>query len=135
MGGAARRDGVPLRPPVPPQRHDCPQLGGWTAPLLGGRRPAVRLPTATQGYGLAVPLPAARRMDGPAAGWTPASGAAARTYAGIRPSGAAARSYARGGDLGCLLPQRGGPAAEAASDRRARREGDVSGGVRPQRAP
>ncbi|QIP71697.1 hypothetical protein EZV63_19100 [Streptomyces sp. VN1] len=33
-GFAARRCGVPLRPPVPPQRHDCPQLG------------AVRLPPA-----------------------------------------------------------------------------------------
>ncbi|MBD2817829.1 MULTISPECIES: hypothetical protein [unclassified Streptomyces] len=28
VGVAARRYGVPLRPPVPPQRHDCPQLGG-----------------------------------------------------------------------------------------------------------
>ncbi|POX50251.1 hypothetical protein C3489_22685 [Streptomyces sp. Ru71] len=27
VGGATRRDGVLLRPPVPPQRHDCPQLG------------------------------------------------------------------------------------------------------------
>ncbi|MFD0316923.1 hypothetical protein [Streptomyces flavalbus] len=26
VGRAARRYGVPLRPPVPPQRHDCPQL-------------------------------------------------------------------------------------------------------------
>ncbi|MFH9601219.1 hypothetical protein ACH4MK_11130 [Streptomyces rochei] len=26
VGVAARRYGVPLRPPVPPQRHDCPQL-------------------------------------------------------------------------------------------------------------
>ncbi|MGW5598792.1 hypothetical protein ACWEWL_06830 [Streptomyces rochei] len=31
VGVAARRYGVPLRPPVPPQRHDCPQLGGMTA--------------------------------------------------------------------------------------------------------
>ncbi|CAB95934.1 partial CDS, hypothetical, partial [Streptomyces coelicolor A3(2)] len=27
LGRAPRRNGVPLRPPVPPQRHDCPQLG------------------------------------------------------------------------------------------------------------
>ncbi|GGS02856.1 hypothetical protein GCM10010220_64090 [Streptomyces parvulus] len=31
MGDATRRNGVPLRPPVPPQRHDCPQLGGRAA--------------------------------------------------------------------------------------------------------
>ncbi|MBQ0969170.1 hypothetical protein KBY89_36830, partial [Streptomyces sp. RK74B] len=41
--GAARRGGrrvgalagagrVPLRPPLPPQRHDCPQLG-WRWPI------------------------------------------------------------------------------------------------------
>ncbi|AZP19348.1 hypothetical protein EJC51_26725 [Streptomyces aquilus] len=48
----ARACGVPLRPPVPPQRHDCPQLGrqtGWcrypqprqinSTCCLGGRRP------------------------------------------------------------------------------------------------
>ncbi|AWT42185.1 hypothetical protein DMT42_07565 [Streptomyces actuosus] len=63
VGRAARRYGVPLRPPVPPQRHDCPQLSRRGGP---------------------VPLPAARAM------------------------------------AGCSRP---------------RREGDVSGGVRPQRAP
>ncbi|MFI2549325.1 hypothetical protein ACH5AJ_34420, partial [Streptomyces rochei] len=26
MGAQPGADGVPLRPPVPPQRHDCPQL-------------------------------------------------------------------------------------------------------------
>ncbi|GAA4992304.1 hypothetical protein GCM10023257_36260 [Streptomyces hyderabadensis] len=38
VGSAARRYGVPLRPPVPPQRHDCPQLrrrGGKAA--YGGK--------------------------------------------------------------------------------------------------
>ncbi|EOY47227.1 hypothetical protein probable sodium/hydrogen exchanger [Streptomyces lividans 1326] len=38
-GDAARRCGVPLRPPVPPQRHDCPQLrrrgGGGPQPGRG----------------------------------------------------------------------------------------------------
>ncbi len=33
---AARRCGVPLRPPVPPQRHDCPQLGDGGSPRLRG---------------------------------------------------------------------------------------------------
>ncbi|MET8822779.1 hypothetical protein ACIO5Z_21780 [Streptomyces rochei] len=28
VGAQPGADGVPLRPPVPPQRHDCPQLGG-----------------------------------------------------------------------------------------------------------
>ncbi|AWT43180.1 hypothetical protein DMT42_13175 [Streptomyces actuosus] len=39
-------DGAPLRPPVPPQRHDCPQLrqrGGLSHPQLS--RPTA-LPTA-----------------------------------------------------------------------------------------
>ncbi|MZG13479.1 hypothetical protein GTY44_08210 [Streptomyces sp. SID5914] len=50
-GDAARRCGVPLRPPVPPQRHDCPQRRrGVTWPGLplcfcgpgrGPRRPGV----------------------------------------------------------------------------------------------
>ncbi|MET9746078.1 hypothetical protein ABZZ92_10240 [Streptomyces ardesiacus] len=26
---------VPQRPPVPPQRHDCPLLGRYAAPLSG----------------------------------------------------------------------------------------------------
>ncbi|CCK31059.1 putative secreted protein [Streptomyces davaonensis JCM 4913] len=30
VGSLARACGVPLRPPVPPQRHDYPQLGGLT---------------------------------------------------------------------------------------------------------
>ncbi|OSC70398.1 hypothetical protein B5181_09985 [Streptomyces sp. 4F] len=38
VGVAARRCGVPLRPPVPPQRHDCPQL-----------RQVRRLPAAAAG--------------------------------------------------------------------------------------
>ncbi|TDT20956.1 hypothetical protein EV562_1241, partial [Streptomyces sp. BK208] len=32
----ARRCGVPLRPPVPPQRHDCPQLRGGGAATTRG---------------------------------------------------------------------------------------------------
>ncbi|OWA04567.1 hypothetical protein B9W62_28130 [Streptomyces sp. CS113] len=31
--------GVPPRPPVPPQRHDCPRLRG-RVPAAAGRRPA-----------------------------------------------------------------------------------------------
>ncbi|MZE41879.1 hypothetical protein GTY49_02520, partial [Streptomyces sp. SID5477] len=43
-GCAARRCGVPLRPPVPPQRHDCPQRRGdgyvrsTTLPFVTSRR-------------------------------------------------------------------------------------------------
>ncbi|PWI15684.1 hypothetical protein DI272_17020 [Streptomyces sp. Act143] len=43
-GGAvlARAGGVPPRPPVPPQRHDCPQLGGARSPQPGSGRAVVR---------------------------------------------------------------------------------------------
>ncbi|AWT41866.1 hypothetical protein DMT42_05795 [Streptomyces actuosus] len=40
--------GVPLRPPVPPQRHDCPQLSRL------GRRPGGATPAARSAGGLAL---------------------------------------------------------------------------------
>ncbi len=39
VGRLARADGVPLRPPVPPQRHDCPQLSGDGGPRLSAAEP------------------------------------------------------------------------------------------------
>ncbi|AWT47640.1 hypothetical protein DMT42_16940 [Streptomyces actuosus] len=51
VGRTARRYGVPLRPPVPPQRHDCPQLGQRGAS-------GVRLPAAPNE---AASLPRSRR--------------------------------------------------------------------------
>ncbi|TQE34161.1 hypothetical protein Sipo8835_15900 [Streptomyces ipomoeae] len=43
VGCATRRYEVPLRPPVPPQRHDCPQLC-TAAPGDTTARSYVRLP-------------------------------------------------------------------------------------------
>ncbi|TQE29656.1 hypothetical protein SipoB123_06465 [Streptomyces ipomoeae] len=60
VGCATRRYEVPLRPPVPPQRHDCPQLctamsGDTTARSYARPRPATRLPAATYGCRAAAP--------------------------------------------------------------------------------
>ncbi|MZD56483.1 hypothetical protein GTX07_21985 [Streptomyces sp. SID5606] len=49
MGVVARRCGVPLRPPVPPQRHDCPQLRGGGGLAVAPVALAVRLFAATRG--------------------------------------------------------------------------------------
>ncbi len=75
VGPLARAHGVPLRPPVPPQRHDCPQLRRYGGAVgLGGRRPsgmtarhrrmiAYTTPRGTTRYGGAVGL-GGRRPSG-----------------------------------------------------------------------
>ncbi|POX46258.1 hypothetical protein C3489_32210 [Streptomyces sp. Ru71] len=47
--------GDPQRPPVPPQRHDCPQLCGYRCHPRARRRAAMRM---------RVPPPARRRAQG-----------------------------------------------------------------------
>ncbi|RSS29337.1 hypothetical protein EF916_13820 [Streptomyces sp. WAC08452] len=47
---AARRYGVPLRPPVPPQRHDCPQLRWHGGVAAYGGEGACRGVSARSGW-------------------------------------------------------------------------------------
>ncbi|MYU41809.1 hypothetical protein GTY87_11545 [Streptomyces sp. SID7813] len=66
-GDAARRCGVPLRPPVPPQRHDCPQRrrGGGPQP---GRGRAVSRVRREAGRGARAGRTRVRRGGGRGAG-------------------------------------------------------------------
>ncbi|TXS50463.1 hypothetical protein EAO75_11980 [Streptomyces sp. uw30] len=58
VGSPARAGGVPLRPPVPSQRHDCPRLGRRRAGLAAARW--MRLGLATS-----VPLPVRKSSAAP----------------------------------------------------------------------
>ncbi|MEW5354204.1 hypothetical protein E0E62_17370 [Streptomyces sp. 16-176A] len=52
VGAPAPREGVPLRPPVPPLRHDCPQLRGERRGRPAATAPVTaRLAAATTAWG------------------------------------------------------------------------------------